>query len=92
MLANLGLILCNRFRKNTFVGVFTSKNTAVRWIIAATLVFLVLVVYIPALRDIFKFALLHPVDWAFCLGAGMACVLWFELTKLINWSEMKRSG
>ncbi|MBN1367722.1 MAG: cation-translocating P-type ATPase [Dehalococcoidales bacterium] len=84
VLANLGLILCNRFRKNTFIGVFTSKNVTVRWIIAATLVFLALVVYIPALRDVFDFALLHPLDWAFCFGAGLLCVLWFELTKLFS--------
>ncbi len=89
VLANLGLILCNRFRKNTFIGVFTSKNVVVRWIIGATLVFLVLVVYIPAVRDVFGFGMLHPIDWAFCAGAGILCMLWFEITKFLNRPGLK---
>jgi Ca2+-transporting ATPase len=84
VLANLGLILCNRFRANTFKATLTSKNVAVRWIIAATLVFLVLVVYVPALRSVFGFGMLHPIDWAFCVGAGVVCMLWFEITKYFN--------
>jgi Ca2+-transporting ATPase len=84
VLANLGLILSNRFRSNTLKTTFRSKNMAVRWIIAATLVFLVLVVYIPALRSLFHFDVLHPLDWAFCVGAGVVCILWFEITKLLN--------
>ncbi len=84
VLANLGLILCNRFRRNVIASTFTSKNMAVRWIIAATLAFLVLIVYIPALRGIFGFDILHPIDWAFCIGAGVVCILWFEVTKYFN--------
>jgi Ca2+-transporting ATPase len=90
VLANLGLILCNRFRTNTLKATFTSKNLAVRWIVVATLVFLVLVVYIPALRNLFGFGILHPIDWAFCVGAGAACVLWFEATKYFCRSKTSR--
>ena len=84
VLANLGLILCNRFRSNTLKATLRSKNTAVRWIFGATLIFLVLVVYVPALRNLFGFDMLHPIDWAFCIAAGVVCMLLFEAVKYFS--------
>ena len=84
VLANLALIMSNRFRTNVIKGTFSTKNTAVRWIIGATLVFLILAVHVPGLRDIFRFAMLHPIDWGLCFAAGIACIICFEATKYIN--------
>jgi Ca2+-transporting ATPase len=84
VLGNLGLILVNRFRTSVIRGIFSAKNTAVRWIVGGTLAFLVLVVYVPALRGIFSFATLHPVDWGLCFAAGAFCIVCFEAAKYIN--------
>ena len=45
-------------------------------------VFLTLVLSVPFLRGLFKFAVLHPVDIAICLGAGIFSILFAELFKL----------
>ncbi len=45
---------------------------------------LALVLYVPSLRQLFRFGMLHLNDIAFCLGAGLACVLWFEIVKYAN--------
>jgi len=52
-------------------------------VIAGALGFLAAVLYIAALRDIFRFAALHPNDLAICLGAGLLSFL------LINWLGLK---
>lgn len=57
------------------------RNPALWWVLAGSFAFLALVVYVPALRELFRFASLHVVDWAVCLVAGMVSVAWFELLK-----------
>jgi len=84
VLGNLGLILVNRFRTSVITGIFSAKNIAVRWIVSGTLAFVVLVVYVPALRNVFGFAVLHPIDWGLCFAAGAFCIVCFEAAKYIN--------
>jgi hypothetical protein len=42
------------------------------------------VLYIPFLRDLFHFGMLHANDMALCLGAAAACIVWFELVKYLS--------
>ncbi len=81
VIANLGLILTNRFWSGTILSSLRSRNAALGWIVGATLVFLGLAIYVPFLRGIFRFDMLHPLDWMVCLIAGLASVLWFEAVK-----------
>jgi Ca2+-transporting ATPase len=46
--------------------------------------FLALVLYVPFLRDLFRFDALHAIDLVICLAAGAASVIWFEAFKAIN--------
>ena len=48
------------------------------------LVVMGLVLYVPYLRDIFRFAKLPPGQVAICLGAGLVGVLWFEALKVFR--------
>lgn len=80
VLANLGLIMANRFRSGILRGLY-NKNTAFWIITAATIVFLGLVIYVPALRSLFRFEILHANDILLCLVAALASILWFELVK-----------
>lgn len=59
-------------------------NAALRWVAIGTGVFLAAVLTIPFAQRLFHFAPLHAVDVGLSLGAGLVCVLWFELFKLIN--------
>jgi Ca2+-transporting ATPase len=80
-IANLGLILSNRFWSMNVLAGLRYKNTALLGIIAFNIVLLSLVIYMPFLRDLFRFTPLHLNDLATCFGAGMACVVWFEMVK-----------
>jgi Ca2+-transporting ATPase len=48
------------------------------------LVLLLLVLEVPALRELFRFAPLHADDLALTIGAGLASVSWFEVVKAID--------
>lgn len=84
VIANLGLILSNRFWSKNVLASLRYKNTSLSIIIAATLAILTLVIYVPFLRELFHFGTLHPNDLVICLGAGVACTLWFEAVKYFS--------
>jgi Ca2+-transporting ATPase len=84
VIANLGLILSNRFWSKNILSSMRYKNTALFIIVAATLTILTLVIYVPFLRDLFRFGTLHPNELAICFGAGVACILWFEAVKYFS--------
>jgi Ca2+-transporting ATPase len=84
VIANLGLIFTNRSWSRTIIGMLRAPNVALWWSTAGSLVFLALVLYVPALRNLFRFETLHFIDVMISLGAGLASVLWFEVLKLVN--------
>ena len=81
IIANLGLILTNRSSTRTIVETLRTPNAALWWVLGGATVFLTLILSVPALRDIFRFSVLHPLDIAICLGAGVLSILGFELMK-----------
>jgi Ca2+-transporting ATPase len=81
IIANLGLILTNRSRTRTILATLRTPNAALWWVLGGATAFLALVLSVPALRDIFKFAELHPDDIVICLAASVLSILAFELAK-----------
>jgi P-type Ca2+ transporter type 2C len=84
IIANLSLIFVNRSWKDTALATLRLPNTALWWVTGGAIVFLPLILYVPFLRDLFRFSTLHPVDLAICIIGGVFSVLWFELFKLFN--------
>jgi P-type Ca2+ transporter type 2C len=85
--ANLGLILTNRSWTRTIIGTLRSPNKALWWVIGGAVVFLTLVLYVPALRHLFKFSYLHPLDIGLCILGGILSVVWFEALKVFHRSN-----
>ncbi len=83
VIANLGLIMTNRSWSRTIVATLRSPNAALWWVVAGALLFLALVLYVPALRGLFRFATLHPADLILSLTAGVASILWCEGLKMV---------
>jgi Ca2+-transporting ATPase len=90
VIANLGLILTNRNWSNTILASIRARNIALRWIVLSAIVFLGLVIYVPWLRDLFHFGILHLVDILVCVGAGAVSVLWFEVVKYFSRKKRQR--
>ena len=84
VLANLGLILSNRFWSMNILAALRFANRALYIIIFSTLLILGLVLYVPSLRDLFHFELLHADDIFICLGAAIVCIAWFEIVKYLS--------
>lgn len=81
ILANLALILSERSSSRLNLKVLQSPNPALWWVIGGGLFFLAIVLYVPALRHLFSFSFLHPIDLAICLAGGTISLCWFELLK-----------
>jgi Ca2+-transporting ATPase len=81
VIANLGLILTNRSWSETLPTTLKSPNRALSWVILGTVACLSLVLFIPALQDLFRFAPVPLLYLAICTGTGILSVLWFEVFK-----------
>jgi len=84
IVANIGLILANRSWSQTIWSRFRYRNRALWWVAGGAAAFLAAALYVPALREVFRFARLSAVDVALCLVVGLTSILWFELLKVIN--------
>jgi Ca2+-transporting ATPase len=90
IVANLGLILTNRSWSRTVVSSVRVPNRSLWWVVGGAMVFLGAVLYVPALRGMFKFGVLHANDILICLGAGVVSIVWFEVFKFIRNHGLRR--
>jgi Ca2+-transporting ATPase len=82
--SNLALILTNRSWTRTIWEMLRSPNSALRWVLGGTITFVFLILYVPFLRNMFRFSILHPVDLLLCVLAAAVSIVWFEALKLIR--------
>jgi Ca2+-transporting ATPase len=77
IISNLALIVkSNRTGHDTEFKFGSKGSLAIAWIIGGGLVLLASVLYIPELRQLFRFSILHPIDWLICVSVGVASVFW----------------
>jgi Ca2+-transporting ATPase len=86
------IILANRSWTRGIVSMLRVPNTALWWVVGGTAAFLALVLLLPAAQRLFHFAPLRTADMALSFGAGMVCVMWFDLLKLSKWRIGAPSG
>ncbi|MBZ5664088.1 MAG: cation-translocating P-type ATPase [Acidobacteriia bacterium] len=84
VMANLALIFTNRSWARTILARLHSPNPSLWWVIGGTIGFLGFVIFVPFLRNLFRFSTLHPIDLVLCAGAAAFSVLWFEALKVWN--------
>jgi Ca2+-transporting ATPase len=82
--ANLALIFSNRSWHHTILETLRSPNRALWWVAGSAVVLLAAVLYIPAVRMLFRMAVLHGMDITLCLLAGLLSIAWFEVVKILN--------
>ena len=80
--AFLVVLLANRSSVFTIVEGLRAPNTALWFVLGGTVGILALVLLSSFGQRIFHFAPLHADDFLLCVGAGLACTLWFEAFKL----------
>ena len=84
VLANLGLILANRSRSQPAWATLRTPNVALWWVVGGTILFLILVLAVPVLSDLFAFSLPSPLQLLWCLAAAVVSLLWSEVVKIVT--------
>lgn len=87
VVANLGLMLSNRSRKESFLSSLRVHNPVLWWIGGSAVVVLAAVLAVPPLRSLFHFTAIGPLPLLAAVGVGAASLALSELLKLI----LKRS-
>ncbi len=88
--ANIMLIVTNLSWSQGIFKIIRNANKPLWTVVAATLTALMLVLYVPFLRNLFHFSFLSAEDLAITLFGGIISLLWFEGLKALNRKEGKR--
>jgi Ca2+-transporting ATPase len=83
VIANLTLIVANLSWEKSLIRTVSPENKALWLVVGGALSSLVLVLYVPFLRDLFHFSLLHFNDLLIVLFAGIFSVVWFRLINIL---------
>ena len=83
IVSNLSLIMTNRSWSSTIFDMLRVKNNALIGVLVGAVAFLMLVIYVPFLRELFHFAFMHPRDLVIAFGAGLLSIIWFEIAKMV---------
>ena len=84
VVSNLCLIITNLSWTRSALSVLRDPNPAMWWVLGGAFSLLAAVLYVPFLRGLFRFGVLHPDDIAFCFAAGLFSILWFEVVKAVR--------
>jgi Ca2+-transporting ATPase len=84
VVANLALICTNRSWSESMLASFRRPNSAFWWVIGGTIFFLGIVLFIPAMRELFGFAPVSLEELLICIIGGAVSVVWFEIFKVVR--------
>ncbi len=86
IVSNIAVIISNRSWTSGFFKILTTPNKAVTWIVSGAILFLILILNIPFLLDLFQFEKIGYIELIVCTVAGFSSIIWFEIYK-----QMKRT-
>jgi len=81
IVSNIAVIISNRSWTTGFFKILATPNKAVTWIVGGAIVFLILILNIPFLLDLFQFEKIGILELFVCTLAGFATITWFEIYK-----------
>ena len=84
VVGNLALIWANRSAVKTVLESRENRNPALWLVTLGTMTTLFAVLYVPYLRILFQFSVLHLNDLAVALVLGSVSITWFEVLKLVR--------
>ena len=81
IVSNIAVIISNRSWTSGFFKILVTPNKAVTWIVGGAILFLILILNIPFLLDLFQFERIGIVELLICTLAGFSTIIWFEIYK-----------
>jgi P-type Ca2+ transporter type 2C len=84
ILANLFLILSNRSWSQSIFSTLRYKNRALIWVMCGAVLFIIAMLGIPFMRNLFTFEALSWFEILICFAAAFVSITWFEIYKVIK--------
>jgi P-type Ca2+ transporter type 2C len=88
IISNIAVILSNRSWTTGIFTILVTPNKAVKWVVGGAVVFLLLILNIPFLLDLFQFEKVSTIELLFCTLVGFSSIVWFEIYKLMRRNKM----
>jgi Ca2+-transporting ATPase len=82
--ANIAVILSNRSWTRNIFQILATSNKTVKYVVGGAAFFLVLVLNVPFLVNLFQFEKISLSEALICVVAGASSIIWFELYKVFN--------
>ena len=79
VIANLTLIVANLSWSQSLIKTLKSENKALKIVLIGALSGLFMVLYVPALRALFHFSVMHGDDLLIVFSVGIISVLWLKM-------------
>lgn len=85
--SNIAVILSNRSWTSNIFRILVAPNKAVKWVVGGAAFFLVLILNVRFLLDMFQFEKIGYIEQLVCVLAGFMSIVWFEFYKYIMQSK-----
>ena len=82
--SNIAVILSNRSWNSNIFQILVSPNKAVKWVVGGAILFLILILNIPFLLNLFLFEKISLIEVLVCALLGISSIIWFEIYKYIK--------
>ncbi|HAW57712.1 MAG TPA: ATPase [Bacteroidales bacterium] len=84
IVSNISVILSNRSWSQSIFKIIATPNPMVKWIVGGAIFFLILVLEVPALQNLFRFEKVAWTEILLCTLAGISSIIWFEIYKQLK--------
>ena len=84
IVSNIAVIISNRSWTFGFIKILTTPNKAVTFIVGGAIIFLILILNIPFLLNLFLFERPGLIEFLVCTLAGFFSITWFEIYKKVK--------
>ena len=86
--ANIAVILSNRSWTRNIFQILMTSNKTVKYVVGGATFFLILVLNVPFLLNLFQFEKISLTESLVCVVLGFSSIVWFEMYKVItNWKR-----
>jgi Ca2+-transporting ATPase len=84
IVSNLSVILSNRSWTYGIFKILSTPNKAVTWIVGGAIIFLILILNIQFLLNLFQFEKIGFAEFMACTVVGLFSITWFEIYKQVK--------
>ncbi len=84
IVSNIAVILSNRSWSSGIFKILLSPNKAVKWVVGGAVLFLLVILKVPFLLNLFQFESISLLQLLICTLAGFSTIIWFEIYKKVK--------